>query len=199
MPHADSALRSERVLIHAPYGRDAALIDGELIAAGFATFVCKSVEELCACLHEGAGAALVGDEALSPKAVETLAGPLSNQPPWSNFPLLVMTSGGGATRISRYRLQLQEPLGNVTLIERPVRPVTLVEQRAGGTSSPPPSIPASRTAGRTGGEQPGIEVRQRGTDKSQRRTGGVRLCGQPRLAGTSPHGQYLHPFASQSR
>jgi signal transduction histidine kinase len=126
MPNADNALRSERILIHAPYGRDAALICGELHAAGFSTLVCRSVEELCASLHEGAGAALVGDEALSPDAIQTLAEQLSNQPPWSNFPLLVMTSGGAATRTSRYRLQLQEPLRNVTLIERPVRPVTLV-------------------------------------------------------------------------
>jgi signal transduction histidine kinase len=126
MPHADNALRSERILIHAPYGRDAALIQGELSAAGFFSLVCTSMEDLCECLHEGAGAALVGDEALSPEAIETLAGKLSNQPPWSNFPLLVMTSGGAATRGSRYRLQIQEPLGNVTLIERPVRPVTLV-------------------------------------------------------------------------
>jgi signal transduction histidine kinase len=126
MHPADNALRDERILIYAPYGRDAALIRGELDASGFSTLVCRSVEELCGCLHEGAGAALVGDEALSPDAIQTLAAQLSNQPPWSNFPLLVMTSGGGATRTSRYRLQLQEPLGNVTLIERPVRPVTLV-------------------------------------------------------------------------
>ena len=126
MPNADNAQRSERILIHAPYGRDAALIQGELDAAAFSTLLCKSVEDLCSYLQEGAGAALVGDEALSPEAIQTLAGQLSNQPPWSNFPLLVMTSGGGTTRTSRYRLQLQEPLRNVTLIERPVRPVTLV-------------------------------------------------------------------------
>jgi signal transduction histidine kinase len=126
MHHADNAPRSERILIHAPYGRDGSLIRGELEAAGFCTLVCKSVEEICASLEEGAGAALIGDEALSPGAIGTLARKLSNQPPWSNFPLLVMTSGGAATRTSRNRLQIQEPLGNVTLIERPVRPVTLV-------------------------------------------------------------------------
>src|SRR5579863_10184066 len=93
MHPADSAPRTERILIHAPYGRDAELIRGELNAAGFSTLVCKSVEEFCACLDDGAGAALVGDEALSPGAIETLAEWLSNQPPWSNFPLLVMTSG----------------------------------------------------------------------------------------------------------
>jgi signal transduction histidine kinase len=126
MHPAGNGRRHERILIYAPYGRDAALIRGELDATGFSTLICKSVEDLCGCLHEGAGAALVGDEALSPDAIQTLAAQLSNQPPWSNFPLLVMTSGGAATRTSRYRLQLQEPLGNVTLIERPVRPVTLV-------------------------------------------------------------------------
>jgi signal transduction histidine kinase len=126
MLSTDSAPRSERILIHAPFGRDGALIRKELEAAGFLALVCASIEDLCASVAEGAGAALIGDEALIPAAIETLSAQLSDQPPWSNFPLLVMTSGGAATEASRYRLRLLEPLGNVTLLERPLRPVTLV-------------------------------------------------------------------------
>ncbi|HWE51594.1 MAG TPA: ATP-binding protein [Bryobacteraceae bacterium] len=121
------ALRSviDRVLIHAPYGRDGALIRQELVAAGFFAYVCKSIEELCEQIAEGAGAALVADEALIPAAVNLIAEQLKSQPPWSDFPLLVMTSGGAPNGYSRYRLRLLEPLTNVTLLERPLRPETL--------------------------------------------------------------------------
>lgn len=37
-----------------------------------------------------------------------------------------MTSGGEATESSQYRLKLLDPLGNVTLLERPLRMATLV-------------------------------------------------------------------------
>jgi len=117
---------SERILIHAPFGRDAHLICNELRLAAFTPETCCSVEALCSSIHHGAGAALVGDEALSHKAIALLAEQLSGQPPWSDFPLLVMTSGGASTEASRHRVRLLAPLGNVTLLERPLRPVTLV-------------------------------------------------------------------------
>jgi signal transduction histidine kinase len=117
---------SERVLLLAPYGRDGALIQKELESAGFSAVVCQSIHELCCLLKAGAGAALLADEALSSPSIERLKEQLSNQPAWSDFPLLVMTSGGAATEGSRYRLRLIEPLGNITLLERPLRPATLV-------------------------------------------------------------------------
>jgi signal transduction histidine kinase len=115
----------DRVLIHAPYGRDGTLIQRELQTAGFSPVVCGTIPELCRAIGEGAGAALIADEALAPDAVTFLAEQLKVQPPWSDFPILVMTSGGASTGSIRYRLQLLEPLTNVTLLERPLRPETL--------------------------------------------------------------------------
>jgi signal transduction histidine kinase len=117
---------SERILIHAPFGRDGELIHHELCIAGFTPEICGSVEGLVCSIRQGAGAALVGDEALTHRAILQLSEQLSGQPPWSDFPLLVMTSGGGSTQISRNHLRLLAPLGNITLLERPLRPVTLV-------------------------------------------------------------------------
>jgi signal transduction histidine kinase len=117
---------SERVLVQAPYGRDAKLICNELGVAGFSAGICSTVDELIASIEEGAGAALIGDEALNPGALHRLADQLKRQPPWSDFPLIIMTSGGGSTDVSRYRFRLLESLGNVTLVERPLRPTTLV-------------------------------------------------------------------------
>ena len=44
----------------------------------------------------------------------------------SAIPLIVTTSGGDATEASRRHLEILEPLGNVSLLERPLRAVTLV-------------------------------------------------------------------------
>lgn len=121
----DAVKVTDRILIHAPYGRDGMLIRNELQTAGFSPLICHSISVLCNAIGEGAGAALVADEALVPSAVSLIAAQLKSQPPWSDFPLLVMTSGGASTSSSRYRLQLLEPLTNVTLLERPLRPETL--------------------------------------------------------------------------
>jgi signal transduction histidine kinase/DNA-binding response OmpR family regulator len=126
MLQGSNGFKSKRVLIHTPYGRDGTMIRNELLGAGFSAKVCTSVDELCSLIEEGAGAALLGDEALVPAAILRLAGQLAAQPPWSDFPLLVMTSGGASNHASRYRLGLLEPLGNVALLERPLRPETLV-------------------------------------------------------------------------
>jgi signal transduction histidine kinase len=126
MPDRIDIARRERVLICAPFGRDAALIERELTAVGIAAQVCDSIETLAAGIRDGAGAGLIADEALSPAAVECLRKTLDAQPPWSDFPLVVMTSGGNTTHQSRYRLRLLGPLGNVSLLERPLRSATLV-------------------------------------------------------------------------
>lgn len=120
------ASEGERVLIQAPYGRDGKLIRDELEGAGFCAKVCGGVDELAASIGDGAGTGLIADEALVPPAISHLTSQLKLQPPWSDFPLIVMTSGGGSTEASRDRVRLLEPLGNISLLERPLRPATLV-------------------------------------------------------------------------
>lgn len=122
---ANATFDNERILIHAPFGRDSVLIRNELREADFDAVICDSIASLCEGMREGAGAALVGEEALVPNEIQRLAEWIAKQPPWSDFPLLVMTSGKGATDASRYRTQIIRPLGNVTLLERPLRPITL--------------------------------------------------------------------------
>lgn len=51
---------------------------------------------------------------------------LSQQPPWSDFPLLLLIAGGRVTAESERLRSLRLPLGNVLLLERPVRPETLL-------------------------------------------------------------------------
>ena len=125
MSHTSNSNHGEQVLVHAPYGRDADLIERELRGAGFEPIVCPSVEHVCESMH-GSGCALLSDEALVPAAVDCLSEQLHSQPRWSDYPIIVMTMGGGSTRTSHRRLGLIAPLGNVTLLERPLRPATLV-------------------------------------------------------------------------
>lgn len=118
---------TERILICAPFGRDSDLIQRELQAAGFSTVECRSIEQLCVRFKDGAGAALIGDQAFAqPGAVGFLSEALAQQPPWSDIPVLVVTSGGGSTEKRREVLRQLQSLGRVTLLERPLRPATLI-------------------------------------------------------------------------
>jgi signal transduction histidine kinase len=114
-----------RVLLLAPTGRDAALIAKVLGEAGVAAESCASIEDFCHRLEEGAGAAFITAEALTPHAVRCLAEVLGEQPQWSDFPLVVLTGGEGLPP----NLGIFKPLweiGNVSLVERPTRVLTLV-------------------------------------------------------------------------
>jgi len=126
MPKGNNLYQSERVLVCAPFGRDGSLIQEHLSSAGLIAQVCSSAQELSAAIGEGAGAAVISDEALTADSVEWLRAELARQAPWSDFPVIIMTSGGNTTHDSRYRLRLLEPLGNVSLLERPLRSATLI-------------------------------------------------------------------------
>ena len=51
---------------------------------------------------------------------------LEHQPTWSDIPIVILTSGGGETPANAEALATLVEKGNVTLIERPVRVMTLV-------------------------------------------------------------------------
>jgi FixJ family two-component response regulator len=51
---------------------------------------------------------------------------LAEQPSWSDIPIILITSGGEARQTSLRRLAVFGPGGNVTLLERPFRPATLI-------------------------------------------------------------------------
>ena len=62
----------ERVLVLAPIGRDASIAVAVLREAGIASEACPDIETLCGMLTEGAGAALLTEETLSPAATRRL-------------------------------------------------------------------------------------------------------------------------------
>jgi len=116
----------ERILVLAPTGRDATLAEQTLCRAGLEAEVIRTPEELASAIDRGAAAILLAEEALSPLAVDVLAGALERQAPWSDLPLVVF-AGAMDRQASSARLEwMSSRLGNVTLVERPVRVANLV-------------------------------------------------------------------------
>jgi signal transduction histidine kinase/CheY-like chemotaxis protein len=122
-PGADTPHAEERVLVLAPTGRDALLACDLLAQAGLESLACSDEAELCRGIEEGAAVAVLAEEALHPWTVHSLLGALSRQGPWSDLPLIVFTRG---QRSSESVLETLGPLGNATILERPVRVSTLV-------------------------------------------------------------------------
>jgi signal transduction histidine kinase len=112
------------VYVLAPFGRDAALISDVLQKSGVRVRLAASSDEVAAAIPV-AGAALIAEEALSENIPE-LASKLNSQPPWSDFPIIVLTGGGTSTAATEVEVRARAPLGNVTLLERPLRAATLI-------------------------------------------------------------------------
>jgi signal transduction histidine kinase len=114
-----------RVIILAPTGRDAALLARTLTEAGIAIAIARDAGALLTLLAEGAGGAIIADEALPEDAIGAVAIWLAGLPPWSDPPFIVLTSGGIPTRQTNQRTQQLQVLRNLTVLERPVRPDTI--------------------------------------------------------------------------
>lgn len=112
---------SHRVLILAQFGRDSELLQSFLKRRGFPCHVTSDVDELMNELGRGAAIAIVTEESIS---VAQAAPRFGLQPPWSDFPVIVLT--GSAITFSSARLAALRNLGNVTLVERPIRAENLL-------------------------------------------------------------------------
>jgi PAS domain S-box-containing protein len=116
---------SERGLILAPLGRDAQVAASMLTEAKMRSVVSPSLVELVEGLSDGAGFAVVTEEALRTADLHPLAAWIGAQPEWSDFPFIILTLRGGIER-NPTAIRLLQTLGNVTFLERPFHPTTLV-------------------------------------------------------------------------
>ncbi len=117
---------SERALVVAPHGRDALVATAILREAGFRAHPCESLSALVAELKAGAGFAVITEEALHSADLHPLAAWLGDQPEWSDFPFVLLTERGGGLERNPAATRFLETLGNVTFLERPFHPTTLV-------------------------------------------------------------------------
>ena len=116
----------ETALILTPAGRDAQIAASLLGEAGIASRACRNVEDPCRELAEGAGFALLADNALHNTDIGGLALWVAQQPPWSDFPFVLLTERGGGLERNPQAFRLTETLGNVIFLERPFHPTSLV-------------------------------------------------------------------------
>ena len=117
---------SERVIVLAPVGRDGELLSKVARDSGIECETFPDVESFCKGLESSVGAALLTEEALYLDREKRLSAVVREQPRWSEVPFVVLTSRGEADARVGMTLRLMEPLRNVTVIERPVRPATIV-------------------------------------------------------------------------
>ena len=118
--HGATVARDASVLILAPAGRDAVVASSILAEVGIASAISPDLETLVAGLDE-TDCAVVTEEALLTSDRRALADWVGQQPPWSDFPFLLLTFRGGSPDV-----RLPDLLGNVTVLERPFHPAILV-------------------------------------------------------------------------
>ena len=113
----------ERVLVVAPTPLDAQFCRNILGEAKLNCVICDGMPVLERELGKGGGAILLTDAVFSDGGPEALSACLRRQPEWSDIPILLLAGGGLA---SPRAVWLMELLGNVTVLDRPVRVITLV-------------------------------------------------------------------------
>ena len=116
----------ERTLILAPRGRDAVVAKGILRDARIHSEICLDLAELVQAIGRGADLAILTEEATRGSDVRAVMEWVAAQPPWSDFPFVLLTEHGGGLERNPAAARLTETLGNVTFIERPFHPTTLV-------------------------------------------------------------------------
>ncbi|GKQ51831.1 ATP-binding protein [Bradyrhizobium sp. Ce-3] len=116
---------SERAVILAASERDAVRTAHLIKEAGYYANICGDLAELERQVASGAGLAIIADEAIRTADLAGLTSWLNEQPSWSDFPIVLMSEKGGPER-NPEAARLGRALGNVTFIERPFPPATLV-------------------------------------------------------------------------
>ena len=120
-----SADRDNRVLIFAPIGRDGPASAELFRGANLEAVNCRGLPELVTEMTAGVGAVFLAEEGLFGKDTAPLAQWIASQPPWSDLPFVVLTSHREQPAVVAWRRSIVELLRNVSLLERPVQPITL--------------------------------------------------------------------------
>jgi signal transduction histidine kinase/ActR/RegA family two-component response regulator len=117
---------SERVLILAPRGRDARIAASILKDGGLSVLACRDLPDLLEAVEAGAGLAVIADEGLWGGDMAALSAWIGRQPSWSDFPVVLLTQRGGSIERNPALQRASEALGNVSFLERPFHPATLL-------------------------------------------------------------------------
>jgi DNA-binding NtrC family response regulator len=117
---------AERALIVAPRGRDAVVAKGILRDANVHCDVCLDLRQLVEELWRGADVVIVTEESTRNPHIRDVSDWVMTQPTWSDLPFILLTEHGGGLERNPAAAQFTDTLGNVTFLERPFHPTTLV-------------------------------------------------------------------------
>jgi len=107
--------------------RNAEVASRLLIEAGFAVKICADPRDLIAELRSGAGFAVLSEEvAADSNFLRGFAEWLRTQEAWSDFPIIMLTDRTDAPGRNRDAVSRQDQFGNVSFLEQPFHPTTLV-------------------------------------------------------------------------
>jgi signal transduction histidine kinase/CheY-like chemotaxis protein len=112
-------------LVLAPRGRDAAVAASLIDQAGVPSRICGDLAELVEALDGNTAFVLMTEEAIRNVDLKPLAQWLAGQPAWSDLPFILVTDHGGPER-NPIAARWLDALGNVSFIERPFHPTTLM-------------------------------------------------------------------------
>ena len=115
----------DRVAIVAPLGRDAQVLAGVVADDGLTAEICRDLPALVSAIDRS-GLAVLTEEALQSAGLPDLARKLEEQPAWSDYPIVLLTLRGAGVERAPAALRQMQALGNVTFLERPFHPLTLV-------------------------------------------------------------------------
>ncbi len=123
----DTAAEGRRILICAPFGRDARSVAELLAARHYDAHACTDLAAVAAAVGEDVGVILLTEEALR-HGTEALAAALARQPAWSDIPFILLATrrgnaGGGhealrerAAAFTANAIVLERPLGIASLV-----------------------------------------------------------------------------------
>ena len=114
------------MLILAPQGRDAFVAARILAEAGLVPDICDNLPNLLRELVLGAGLAVFTEESIRSADLKALVHWINSQLPWSDFPFVVLTERGAGVERNPAAERQAEALGNVSFLERPFHPTTLI-------------------------------------------------------------------------
>ena len=117
---------SERALILAPQGRDAFVAARILGEARLVSEICDELPKLLWELTLGAGLAVLTEESIRSADIKYLVHWVGSQLPWSDFPFVILTERGAGVERNPAAERQMEALGNVSFLERPFHPTTLI-------------------------------------------------------------------------
>ena len=117
---------SEGAIILAPRGRDAVIAQAMLMEGKLEAAIAPDLSALVEAIARGSGLAIVTEEALRSADLRDLTKVLADQAEWSDLPFIVLTERGGGLERNPGAVRLLETLGNVTFLERPFHPTTLL-------------------------------------------------------------------------